>query len=106
MAANPERFPNPYERLVRVFEAEQESEALIVKGLLESAGIDCNMMSIDFPQDVLPMGGVALMVREEDAARAEQVIEEYRRTPSEEAAEAAELESAAAAEVSEEQEPE
>jgi len=87
MAANSYPLPNPNEKLVRVLETEQEAEALVVKGLLESAGIECNLMSIDFPQDVLPMGGVALMVREEDAERAQQLIAEYRRTPAEEAAE-------------------
>lgn len=87
MAANANPLPNPNEKLVRVLETEQEAEALVVKGLLESAGIECNLMSIDFPQDVLPMGGVALMVREEDAERAQQLIEEYRRNPSDEAAE-------------------
>lgn len=87
MAANANPLPNPNEKLVRVLETEQEAEALVVKGLLESAGIECNLMSIDFPQDVLPMGGVALMVREEDAERAQQLIEEYRRSPADEAAE-------------------
>jgi len=87
MAANANPLPNPNEKLVRVLETEQEAEALVVKGLLESAGIECNLMSIDFPQDVLPMGGVALMVREGDAERAQQLIEEYRRSPSDEAAE-------------------
>ena len=87
MAANANPLPNPNEKLVRVLETEQEAEALVVKGLLESAGIECNLMTIDFPQDVLPMGGVALMVREEDAERAQQLIEEYRRSPADEAAE-------------------
>ena len=90
MAANPNPLPNPNEKLVRVLETEQETEALIVKGLLESAGIDCNLVSIDFPQDVLPMGGVALLVREGDADRARGIIEEYRRTPAEQRAEESE----------------
>jgi hypothetical protein len=81
MAANPNPLPNPNENLVRVLETEQESEALVVRGLLDSAGIDCDLMSIDFPQDVLPVGGVALLVREEDAAKARQLIDDYRRTP-------------------------
>ena len=73
MAANSNPLPNPNEKLVRVLETEQEAEALIVKGLLESADIECDLMSIDFPQDVLPMGGVALLVREEDETRAKQL---------------------------------
>jgi len=32
--------PLPDEKLVRVFDTEQESEAMVVKGLLDSAGID------------------------------------------------------------------
>ena len=32
--------PQPNEDLVRVFETEQEAEAMVVRGLLESAGID------------------------------------------------------------------
>ena len=39
--------PNPDEKLVRVFDSEQESEALIVRGLLESAGIDSDLTSLD-----------------------------------------------------------
>jgi len=88
MAANPK--PDPNEKLVRVFEAEQESEAMVVRGLLESQGIDCDVAPIDLAQDVFPVGGVMIVVREEDAARATQVIEEYRRTPKEEAEEEAE----------------
>jgi len=98
MAANSNPLPNPNEKLVRVLETEQEAEALIVKGLLESADIECDLMSIDFPQDVLPMGGVALLVREEDETRAKQLIQEYRRTPVQE------TEEDAAEEVSEEPE--
>lgn len=74
--------PNPNEKLVRVFDTEQEPEALVVKGLLESAGIDSNVAALDFPQDVMPVGGTVVMVREEDVDRARGVIEEYRRSPS------------------------
>jgi Putative prokaryotic signal transducing protein len=76
--------PNPNEKLVRVFDTEQESEALVVRGLLESAGIDANMTALDAPQDILPgVGGTVILVREEDAAKARGVIEEYRQTPEE-----------------------
>ena len=87
MAANPNPLPDPNEKLVRVFDAEQESEAMVVSGLLESQGIDCEITALDAPQDVLPIGGTVVLVREEDAARAIQIIEEYRRTPAEELAE-------------------
>jgi hypothetical protein len=84
MAANPTPLPDPNEKLVRVFDTEQESEAMIVSGLLDSQGIDCEITALDAPQDVLPIGGTVILVREEDAARAIQVIEQYRRTPAEE----------------------
>jgi hypothetical protein len=87
MAADPNPLPDPNEKLVRVFDAEQESEALVVSGLLESQGIDCEVTALDAPQDVLPIGGTVILVREEDAQRALQIIEEYRRTPAEEAQE-------------------
>jgi hypothetical protein len=81
-SANKEQRPNPNEKLVRVFDTEQESEALVVHGLLESAGIDCDVTSLDAPQDILPgVGGTVILVREEDAERARKMIEEYRRAP-------------------------
>jgi len=74
--------PNPNEKLVRVFDTEQETEALIVKGLLDSAGIDADMTSLDAPQDILPgVGGTVIVVREEDEVLARQIIEQYRQTP-------------------------
>lgn len=83
-----EERPNPNEKLVRVFDTEQESEALVVRGLLESAGIDADMTSLDAQQDILPgVGGTIILVREEDADEARRVIEEYRRAPGDETAE-------------------
>lgn len=82
MAANP--IPDPHEKLVRVFDAEQESEAMVVSGLLDSEGIDCEITALDVPQDVIPIGGTVILVREEDAARARQIIDEYRRAPAQE----------------------
>jgi hypothetical protein len=79
-----EERPNPNEKLVRVFDTEQESEAMIVRGLLESAGIDADLTSLDAQQDILPgVGGSIIVVREEDAAEARRLIEEYRQTPDE-----------------------
>ena len=74
--------PDPNEKLVRVFDTEQESEALVVSGLLDSAGIQSNVTALDAPQDVLPgVGGTIVLVREEDAAEAHRIIEEYRQSP-------------------------
>ena len=76
--------PQPDEKLVRVFEAEQESEVMVVRGLLESQGIDTDVTSLEAQQDILPgVGPTMILVREEDAAKARQVIEEYRQTPTE-----------------------
>jgi hypothetical protein len=80
--------PNPNEKLVRVFDTEQESEALIVHGLLESAGIDSDLTSLEAQQDILPgVGGTVILTREEDAEKARKLIEEYRRAPEDETAE-------------------
>jgi hypothetical protein len=74
--------PNPNEKLVRVFDTEQESEALVVRGLLESADIDCDITSLDAQQDLLPgVGGTVILVRSEDADRARNLIDEYRQAP-------------------------
>src|SRR3981189_3101030 len=79
-AVNPR--PDPNEKLVKVFDTEQESEALVVKGLLESSGIDSDMTALSAPQDTFPgVGGTIILVREEDAARAKQVIAESRQSP-------------------------
>lgn len=83
-SASDAQRPNPNEKLVRVFDTEQESEAMIVHGLLESAGIDSDLTSLDAQQDILPgVGGTVILVREEDAAQARKMIEEYRQTPDE-----------------------
>ena len=71
--------PDPNEKLVKVFDSEAESEALIVKGLLESAGIDSDLTSAAMVQDAFPgLGGMIILVREQDAAAARKLIEEYR----------------------------
>lgn len=87
--------PLPNEKLVRVFDTEQESEAMVVKGLLDSAGIDSQFGENENSPDVLPVGGIGLLVREEDAEEARQIIEEYRRTPEQEAAEEEEFDQSA-----------
>lgn len=72
-------IPQPNERLVKVFDTEQEFEAMVVQGLLESQGIDSLITYLDAPQDVLPgVGGVIVQVREEQAQEARQLIEDYR----------------------------
>jgi hypothetical protein len=75
----PDPRPNPNEKLVKVFGSEQESEALVVKGLLDSAGIDSDLTSASLVQDAFPgLGGMLILVREEDEEAAQRVIEEGR----------------------------
>jgi hypothetical protein len=77
-----QRRPDPNENLVKIFDTEQESEAMVVRGLLESSGIDSDMTALSAPQDTFPgVGGTIILVREEDAARANQVIAEFQQSP-------------------------
>jgi len=81
-SAVPSQRPDPNEKLVKVFDTEQESEAMVVKGLLESAGIDADMTSLDAIQDTFPgVGGTIILVREEQADEARGVIQAYRQSP-------------------------
>ena len=74
--------PEPLENLVKVFDTDVESEAMVVQGLLESAGIQALISNREAPQDVLPgVGGVVILVREEQAREATAIIEEYRTHP-------------------------
>jgi hypothetical protein len=87
-AAAQDRKPDPNEKLVKVFDSEDEPEAIVVKGLLDSAGIDNDLQSASFLQDAFPgLGGMIILVREEDEERALRLIEESRRSSAEEAEE-------------------
>lgn len=71
--------PQSHEELVEVFDTMEESEAMVVRGLLESAGIEAIITALDAPQDVLPgVGGVLVRVAPEQAEEARKVIDEYR----------------------------
>lgn len=78
----PAAQPDPNEKLVKIFDTERETEAIVVKGLLDSAGIESDLKSIDAVQDAFPgVGGSIILVREEDAGEAEKIIDAYRRLP-------------------------
>jgi hypothetical protein len=78
-----ERRPDPNEKLVKVFDSEQETEAMVVKGLLDSASIENDLTSGTLLQEAFPgLGGMIILVREEDAEKARALIAEYRRQPS------------------------
>ena len=74
--------PDPNEKLVKVFDSEQESEAMIVKGLLESAGIDSDLTAASMVQETFPgLGGMIILVREQDADAARNLIAQNRQDP-------------------------
>lgn len=92
MAAETQPRPDPNERLVKVFDSEDESEAIVVKGLLDSAGIDNDLTAASMVQDTFPgLGGTIILVRDADAGAARQLIADYQRNPSEEDDETAEI---------------
>ena len=69
------------EPLVEVFDTPQESEAMVVRGLLESSGIEALVSALDAPQDVLPgVGGIVVRVRAGQADEARQLIADHRVT--------------------------
>ncbi len=81
-ATNAVPKPDPNEKLIKVFEAEREAEAMVVQGLLESAGIGSDMRSIEATQEMFPgVGGVEILVRQEDVEEASGIIEAYRQSP-------------------------
>ncbi len=68
-----------YDPLVAVFDTHQESEAMVVRGLLDSAGIPTLIAGREAPQDVLPgVGGVTVRVPPQQAEEARRLIAEYR----------------------------
>ena len=73
---------DPHPELVEVYDTQQESEALVIQGLLDSAGIESLLTNLDAPQDVLPgVGGVVIRVAPEVADDARRVIAEYHDHP-------------------------
>lgn len=81
-SANTQRRPDPNEKLVKVFDSEQESEAMVVKGLLESAGIDSDLTAASLVQETFPgLGGMMILVRQEDADAARKLIAEHQQLP-------------------------
>lgn len=81
MPETPKEEPNqeePNGTLVEIFSTEQESEAMVVQSLLESADIEVLKFNLDAPQDILPgVGGISLQVREDQAEEARAILAEY-----------------------------
>ena len=84
MDNRPEQIPTEQavpddEELVPVLDTKEESEAMVVRGLLETAGIEALVSYLDAPQDVLPgVGGIVVKVRAGDAEQARGIIADYR----------------------------
>ena len=78
-----------HDELVKVFDTDEESEAMVVRGLLESEGIEAMIQNREAPQDILPgVGGVLILVRPDQAEEAAEIIETYRKEPATDADEA------------------
>jgi hypothetical protein len=76
MSAQPTSDPE----LVEVFDTMQESEAMVVHGLLTSAGIESVVTNLEAPQDVLPgVGGISVRVNAAQAESARQLIDDFRK---------------------------
>lgn len=78
MSTQPKADPE----LVEVFGTEQESEAMVVHGLLTSAGIDSVVTSVDAQQNIFPgVGGVVVRVNPAQAEDARRLIQDYQNAP-------------------------
>jgi len=71
--------PKPDPELVEVFDTMQESEAMVVHGLLTSAGIESVVANLQAPQDVFPgVGGISVRVNPAQEEAARRLIDDYR----------------------------
>lgn len=77
--------PTSDPELVEVFDTMQESEAMVVHGLLTSAGIESVVANLHAPQDVFPgVGGLSVRVNPAQKEEARQLIDDYRANPASE----------------------
>lgn len=75
MSTQPKADPE----LVEVFDTMQESEAMVVHGLLTSAGIESAITNLLAPQDVFPgVGGISIRVSPAQEEEARRLIDDYR----------------------------
>ena len=71
--------PKADPELVEVFDTVQESEAMVIHGLLSSAGIESLVTNVQFPQDLFPgVGSISLRVNPAQEEEARRVIEDYK----------------------------
>jgi hypothetical protein len=75
MSTQPKADPE----LVEVFDTVQESEAMVIHGLLSSAGIESLVTNLQFPQDIFPgVGSICVRVNPAQEEEARRIIEDYK----------------------------
>lgn len=75
MSTRPKADPE----LVEVFDTLQESEAMVIHGLLTSAGIESIVTNLLAPQDVFPgVGGLSVRVNPAQEEEARRIIADYK----------------------------
>jgi putative signal transducing protein len=75
MSTRPKADPE----LVEVFDTLQESEAMVIHGLLTSAGIESIVTNLLAPQDLFPgVGGLSVRVNPAQEAEARRIITDYK----------------------------
>jgi Putative prokaryotic signal transducing protein len=75
MSTRPKADPE----LVEVFDTLQESEAMVIHGLLTSAGIESIVTNLLAPQDVFPgVGGLSVRVNPAQEEEARSLIADYK----------------------------
>ena len=82
--------PARTEDLIDVFDTNDGSEAMVVRSLLESGGIECLKSTVEapagvYPFNAMPLGHIRIQVLESQAEDALRVIAEYRRRGPEDA---------------------
>ena len=74
--------PHADPELVEVFDTLQESEAMVVHALLNSAGIESIVANLQAPQDIFPgVGGLSVRVSPAQEEEARRIIEDYKNNP-------------------------
>ena len=76
-------MPDPTGELIEVFASEDEAEAMVIQGLLDSAEIESQINSAIGAKDVLPVGSFAVRVAPDVADEAKRIIDDYHQNPPE-----------------------
>jgi len=75
MSTQPKADPE----LVEVFDTVQESEAMVIHGLLSPAGVESLVTNLQFPQDIFPgVGSISVRVNPAQEEEARRIIEDYK----------------------------